>query len=129
MVYVLMFHELDGSIKMHGFHLGTDLNEAKKITEEKFEWRMANSQPLKFVELTFDHTPVCRYDGAWHSNNAERQSPGFARMKKNLGPDAAERLRLDTIRLQGEALLNAIKAGRVKAGPKILTDIITRKLK
>lgn len=34
----------------------------------------------------------------------ERQSPGFRRMKERLGPDAAERLRLDTIRLQEEAL-------------------------
>ncbi len=33
-----------------------------------------------------------------------RESPGFRRMQERLGPDAAEKLRLDTVRLQQEAL-------------------------
>jgi len=61
-----------------------------------------------------------------------RKSPGFDRMKSR-DPALAEKLREDTIRLQQEAIANArvldIKQGRIKAGPQILTDIITRKTK
>lgn len=60
---------------------------------------------------------------------SERQSPGFARMKKNLGPDAAERLRLDTVRLQEEALRSIREPvkPRKKAGPEHLNKIINKK--
>lgn len=41
----------------------------------------------------------------------ERQSPGFRRMMVRLGPDAAEKMRLDTVRLQEEALREVRREG------------------
>jgi hypothetical protein len=59
-----------------------------------------------------------------------KTSPGFERMKKRLGPDAAEQLRLDTLKLQEAALDGArpkTTAKSEKPETKIVRDTIKGK--
>lgn len=46
MPYVLSIEYPDGSVKQHGFHLGTDLRLAKQIAEERFDAAKAKSVAL-----------------------------------------------------------------------------------
>jgi len=87
----------------------------------------------KYIE-TAGRTPIADCEVA-EANASKRTSPGFKRMNKRLGPETAERLRLDTVARQEAAMESVrfdkqvvdIKVDRHRSGPAILTDIINGK--
>jgi creatinine amidohydrolase/Fe(II)-dependent formamide hydrolase-like protein len=44
--FILSIEDADGSVKRHGYHLGTDLRLAKQIAEEMFDARGARTVAL-----------------------------------------------------------------------------------
>ena len=67
--YVLSIEETHGKSKQYGFHLGTDLDLAKKIAEEKFHARVKYNLPVVTVALMRNGKLVDCYAGKWASED------------------------------------------------------------
>ena len=56
----------DGTVFIHGFHLGTDVQFAKAIAEDHFHFRLLK-KPIRSVALIRQQQVLAVYDGEWSS--------------------------------------------------------------
>lgn len=68
MPYVLSIEPIDGETFKHGFHLGTDLDIAKKFAAEMFHARNREGWHTRTVALLSDNKIVDVYDGTWRND-------------------------------------------------------------
>ena len=62
--FLLSLESLDGAVRRHGFHLGTQEGVARRIAEEAFGAR----RDLRTVALMRDGRLFDTFDGGWSSD-------------------------------------------------------------
>jgi hypothetical protein len=70
MTYILSIEKTAGHATQYGFHLGTDLQLARTIVQEKMRAFIANQLPVVTMALKLDSkiVDVLYPDGSWHNN-------------------------------------------------------------
>lgn len=66
--FTLSIEPVGAATFQHGFHLGTDINLAKRIAEEKFNARNEHGMPTRTVALFLAGKMVDVFDGRWSSD-------------------------------------------------------------
>lgn len=70
MTYTLSIEKTAGHATQYGFHLGTDLQLARTIVQEKMQAFTANQLPIVTMALKLDNkiVDILYPDGIWHND-------------------------------------------------------------